>query len=245
MAKRSVAGVPTGFTKIGNVPELTIDIEVTKFEHKESESGSRLIDVVIIQEKKGTFNFVAESLSLENLSVGLWGESAVVASGTVSGGSEVITIPTATPAGAIFPLAHPRVTSVVVTGSGGTPSYAEGTDYDVDAVNGAITVKGAIVTDAASSDITIEPAYSYAGYTKMDAFTQATAPERWLRFHGLNTINNDAVIIDMFRAQFDPLTGYGLINEELGSVTMQGTLLADDLRVTGSKFFQERISAAA
>lgn len=36
------------------------------------------------------------------------------------------------------------------------------------------------------------------------------------------------------------MTDYGLINEELGSVKLNGTLLADATRLTGSKFFSQR-----
>lgn len=65
-------GKPKGFLPVGNVPELTINIETSKLEHKESETGSRLTDLTIITEKKGTFEFKLENLSLDNLAMGLW-----------------------------------------------------------------------------------------------------------------------------------------------------------------------------
>lgn len=238
MAARDPAtGRALGFQKIGNVPELTINIETTKFEHKESESGARLVDLTIIQEKKGTIEFVLENLSLDNLAVGLWGQKATVAGATVSG--EVINIPQAVASGMRFSLAHPAVSAVTITGPGGTPAYTAGDDYVLDAKNGTITVLGDIVTAAAAAATTVEVGYTYAGYTKLDAFTQVVAPERWLRFEGLNTVDGKAVILDMFRAQFDPLTGYGLINEELAQVTMTANLLADTTQLTGSQFFKQ------
>lgn len=235
--RNAITGKPMGFSKIGNVPELTLNIETTKFEHKESESGARLIDLTIVQEKKGTIEFVLENLSLDNLAVGLWGEKATVAGATVS--DEVIAIPQAVASGMRFPLAHPAVSAVTVTGPGGTPSYDAGVDYVVDARNGTITILADIVTAASAAATTIEVSYTYAGYTKLDAFTQVVAPERWLRFEGLNTVDGKAVILDMFRAQFDPLTGYGLLNEELAQVTMTANLLADTTQLTGSQFFKQ------
>ena len=83
MATRSVAGLPEGFIAIGNVPKLSIDIEVDKFEHKESESGNRLVDLTIIKQKKGKFSFTLDNLNMDNLSLGLYGSYVTVAAGTV------------------------------------------------------------------------------------------------------------------------------------------------------------------
>lgn len=57
-------GALSNLVFVGNVTSLTIDIATTKFEHKESMSGGRLIDLTIIQEKNATFKFSSESLDL-------------------------------------------------------------------------------------------------------------------------------------------------------------------------------------
>jgi hypothetical protein len=140
-----------------------------------------------------------------------------------------------------YALAHPGVTSVVVkddvAGAPGTTTYVVDTDYTVDAVNGAITP---LSTGAITAAEVLHVAYTFASYTQMDAFMSSAAPERWLRFEGLNTVDDSKVVIDIFKAQFDPLTGYGLLNEDLASVDMKGTILADPLRTSGSKFFRQR-----
>lgn len=244
IAERNEAtGRPLGFLAVGNVPELTINIETTKIEHKESETGSRLVDLTLVTEKKGTFEFVLENLNLENLAMGLWGSKATVAGDTVA--AEVITA-SKNSVGMRYPLANPQVSAVTVNGSGGTPTYTVTTDYTVDAKNGVISIVpgGAIATALAAlvdpaTTLDLEVDYTYGGYIKVDAFTQAQAPTRWLRFEGINTVDGSTVIVDMFKAQFDPLTGYGLINEELGSVTMAGSVLADALQPGDSKFFRQ------
>jgi hypothetical protein len=235
VAERDVAtGKPKGFLPIGNVPELTIDIEVTKFEHKESESGSRLLDLTIVKEKKGTFKFKLENLSLENLAMGLYGESAAVVGGSVVG--ETVSFY----AGKRMPLAHPDVSAVVVKDDTDVTTYALGTDYLVDAANGVIIFPATGSTIVGSCKVS----YTYGAYSKMEAFTSAASPERYLRFEGLNTVDNSRVIIDAYRAQFDPLTNYGLINDELAAVDMSGSLLADSFVVSGSPFFRQRNVAA-
>ena len=245
IAERDEAtGTPLGFLPIGNVSELTINIETTKLEHKESESGSRLIDLTIIKEKKGSFEFKLENLSLDNLALALWGTKASVVGATVptGAGGELVTIPKGAVGGMHFPVKHPKISAVTVNdGATGLTPFVLNTDYTIDAANGAIILKagGGIVTAAAAAATSIKVSYTYANYTKTDAFTQSNAPTRWLRFEGLNTVDNSTVIIDMFKGQFDPMTGYGLINEELANVSMKGSLLADAMQSTGSKFFRQ------
>lgn len=243
VAKRNAAtGKAEGFIAVGNVPELSIDISVDKFEHKESETGGRLLDLTIIKQKTGTFKYKLENLNLENLALGLFGESSTVIGGTVASGTpENIDIPMGAKS-MRFPLANAKVAAVVVKGSDNIATMLEGTDYTVDLTNGVIILPaaGAIVTAAALAATSIKVSYTYAGYTNLESFTSAAAPERWLRFEGLNTVDNSSVIIDMYRAQFDPLTGYSLLSDEVASVDMGGTLLADSFITSGSKFFRQR-----
>jgi hypothetical protein len=228
----AVTGSPKGFIPVGNVPALTINIAVTKFEHKESESGSRLLDLVITKEKTGTFQFTLENLSLENLALGLYGSSATVSSGAVT--DEIVKFY----AGKRMPLAHPNVSAVVVKDSTETTTYTAGEDYTVDADNGVLIFPSTGADPDEGDELNV--AYSYGGYSKVDAFMASASPERWLRFEGLNTVDDTKVVIDIFRAQFDPLTNYGLINEDIAQLEMNGSILSDSLRPSGSKFFQQR-----
>lgn len=296
-AKRDAAtGKPLGFVNVGNVPELSIDIEVTKFEHKESESGNRLLDLTLVKEKKGKFKMKMENVSLDNLAIGLYGDVATVAQGPVV--AEQVKFYK----GMRMPLAHPDVSLVVVslpaalnfpattavalnalykpaTSNGhyyrvsvaGTTAAAEptwptngatvvsgtatfidmgtnvkvlGTDYTVDAKNGILIfpATGSALVDGD----TLSVDYTHAAYTNLEAFTQSVSPERWLRFEGLNTVDGSHVIVDCFKSQFDPLTGYTLINDEIAAIDMGGTLLADAFitNPASSKFFRQRNVAA-
>lgn len=241
VAERNVDGSPKGFRRIGNVPELTLNIEIDKFEHKESESGVRAIDLSIIKEKRGKFSFTLENISIENMALAFWGESATVTGSTVAAPGESFTVDK----GLRYALAHPNISSVVVkddnAGVPGTTTYTVGDDYTVDAEHGTITI---VATGAIADSDVIWVTYTYGGYTRMDAFTQAAAPERFMRFEGLNTVDGSHVVIDLPRAQFDPGTGYQLINEELSSITLGGTLLLDSSITSGSQFFTQRNIAA-
>ncbi len=231
LAERNTNGTPKGFIWVGNVPSVTISIATTNFEHKESRTGNRQTDLVIVKEKKGTFQFKIESLDLDNLALGLWGAKSSITGATVT--AESIAVDALDRA---YLLAHPSVTSVVVKDSTNATTYTVVTDYILDAIGGMITpVTGGAIT--ASSTIHVD--YTYASGSKVDAFTVATPPQRWMRFNGINTIDGKHVVVDVFKAQFDPLTNLGFINEDLGAVDMQGTILADSLRTSGSQFFTE------
>lgn len=241
-----ITGRAKGFVPVGNIPELTVDIEVTKFEHKESESGNRLVDLTLTKEKKGKFKFKLENLSADNLAMALYGTTATVAGGTIAVGSpETLYIPSGGKSRR-YPVAHPDISSVVVKDATNTTTYTTPTDYTVDAKNGEIIIPatGAIATACASVDITIKVSYTYASYTNMEAFTSAVAPQRWLRFEGLNTVDGTRVIVDLYKVQFDPLTNYGLIVEDLASVDISGDILADSFILSGSQFFRQRNVAA-
>ena len=232
-----LTGKPMGFERIGNVPELTLDIEVTNFEHKESESGARGLDLIINKERKGKFSFKMESITPANLALGLMGSASTVAGATVSGETVKVYL------GLRTPLEHPDVSGVTITID--AVPLVPGTDYTLDEANGVIIWPETATTNVSAGD-TATVGYTYGGYDRLDAFTQSNANERYLRFEGLNTVDDSRVIVDLYRCQFDPLTGYGLINEELASVDVTGSLLADPFIVGAgkSKFFVQRNVAA-
>lgn len=231
-----VSGLPTGFINVGNVSKATVEISVDKFEHKESESGQRLLDLTIVKEKKGKLNLTIDNLSMDNLALALYGSYATVTGATVTSEDLVGYL------GKMTPLAKPDVSAVTITNSAGSTTYTAGTDYILDAKFGTITVPaaGSAITNAQA----LKANYTFATHTKMDSFTTGSAPERWVRFQGLNTADGSHVLLDFFRARFDPLTGYDLINDELAVPTMTADLLADTTKTSGSQFFTEKYISA-
>lgn len=222
---------------VGNVTSLTVDIATTKFEHKESMSGDRAIDLTIVQEKNATFKFTSESLTLQALALGLYGTAGASEAGTVTAESHKAKL------GAAIPLKHPNVSTVVVKKA--ATVLVAGTDYDVDEGFGTVYVKASSPT--IDDDDTLLIDYAYGAYDSIEAFTTGTPPERYIRFEGLNTVNGDLRLIEIPRAAFDPLTGLEFINEELGSGEFNGNILPD-LTVTNpvlSKYFRERRVTAA
>jgi hypothetical protein len=242
----ATTGAPLGFDELGNIPDLSVSVAVTKFEHKESQSGSRAVDLTIVQEKKGSFSMTLESMSLDNLALAFWGSHAHTVAGSVATENVIAYL------GKRSALSLPAVSSVVVQDDADTITYEFGTSAtDVLSLNGYVdedagsihvftdadqTTKGATVNIVDLEVLHI--AFDNAASGQVEAF-QETSMERYLRFEGLNTIEGKAVIVELYKAQLDPLADYGLINEELGTLTITGSLLYDDKQAEGSNFFRQ------
>jgi hypothetical protein len=228
--RNATTGAGENFIAVGNVTSLTVDIATTKFEHKESMSGNRSIDATVITEQKGTFKFSTESLSLDNLALGLYGTKLTTTSGAVTAETHTYE------AGHIIALKKPKVSAVIV--KVGATTCVLGTDYDIDTDFGTIypIATSTLIVDAAVVSVD----YTAGAVDRMDAFTTGTAPERFLRFEGLNTYDGKLVLLEVFRAAVDPMTGLEYINQDFGKADFSGNILLDSLVTgSGSKYFRE------
>ena len=132
----------------------------------------------------------------------------------------------------------------LVVNKGGSPVTQSG-NYEVDEDYGVIYVLAGAAGISDNDALTIN--YTYAAVDAIEAFTQATPPERYVRFEGLNTVDGSMRLIEIPRAAFEPITGMELINEELGTVELNGNILPD-LTITAtdkSRYFRERRFAPA
>lgn len=237
VADRSlVDGSLSGFRFLGNVTELTINVSNTKQEHKESMTGNRGVDETIIKEIKPTIKFKAESISLSNLALAFYGTSANEAGAAVT--AEIHKVGDA---GTFVPLAHPAVTLVVVkvgdTADAASTAAVLGTDYNLDADFGVIHP---IVGGALAKGKFISVAYTYGTTLRMDALNVAVPPEKMIRFDGLNTVNGDLSLVELYRCKLEPIQTFSLINDDFANMDFTGNLLLDDFRPANSQYWSQR-----
>ena len=228
--KDGTTGEPnSGFRAVGNVSALSIGNDVTEFEHKESQSGQRAVDLTLITEISVSVNFTMESLVSENLALALKGTQTDTVASSVT--NEVVV-------GyhdLWSPLDRIDVSSVVVTNTGGITTYTVDTDYQLDAAAGAIRV---LSTGAITDTQSLEVDYSFGAQESVGALTVSANPTRWARFHGLNTVDNDnPVVVDVYKMEITPLAELALINDEIAQMEIEASALSDATRATGSKFF--------
>lgn len=226
-------GRPFNAYAIGNAPAMEIQIQTTQVDHKESQSGQRATDLTLITEKSATFNITIESLVPKNLAMSFYGRTTAVVGGTVTG--EPVRNPVG--GGGLLILAHNQVSDVVLTTTGGTPTAVPTGAYTVDPEFGTIQLDPSF-TPAVTGDLTAS--YTYAASDRLDALTEVAPPERFVRFQGINTIDDQLVLVEIPRAQFQPLQSLPLINEEVAQVQMTATILPDNFLVDGgSRYYRQ------
>lgn len=218
VGERDVSGNPTGLTHIGNVPELSLSFAVETLEHKESMSGQDLTDVSITTSKSGEISLTAEELIKETFALALNGTLSDVAGSTVASGEALCSAPAL---GKIYLLAHPDVSSVTLTHGG---SAIDAGKYTLNGKHGSVEF-----TDVTGLTGAVTAGYTYAAYKKVLMFT-ANDQDYWLRLEGLNKVNNERVVVDLYKVRINPTDGMAFINDELGSAPIKGKVLADTLK---------------
>lgn len=220
LGKRDVDGNPIEVRSPGNVADLKLSLKTEVLEHYESQSGQRSLDHRMIKSKSATINLSIEEFTKENLALALYGTHVATASGTVTneplGGATPIV-------GDRYFLAHPKVSTLVVKDSAGTPATLTlGTQYTADIDFGAIQF-----LDTTGLTAPFKASYAFGDVSEIGIFTQPL-PERFLRLEGLNTAQGNArVLVELYRVAFDPLKELALISAEYNKFELEGSLLAD------------------
>lgn len=229
-SKHATTGEPQGLLPVGNVPELTLNIGITKLQHRESQSGARGIDKVLATESSVTLNYSVEHFNSRNFETVLYGTNADVAAGTDVAANDIVAFHDKW-----SPMPHIGISSAVVKDDSDTTTYVVGTDYIVNESAGTIM---ALSTGSIGDGDVLHVTYDHSAQQKIDAVTSMAAPERWGRFEGLNTADDDSpVVLDFFKLSVGPMQNLGLIQNELANLPVETEALSDGTRSTGSKFF--------
>ena len=225
-------GSPLGYLPVGNVSALTIAIEREEFEHKESCTGARAIDLIITQEISATVTIVFESLNRENLALALFGTEQAVAGASIVDESVTARLDKFTP------LLHIKVTNIVVTDNTGMTTFVLDTDYNENEAFGTIC---ALSTGSITEGQELFVDYDFAAQEEVEAITSSTPPERALRFEGLNTAEspNSEFLIEVHRFAAAPLAELALIQDEIAQLSVEGDALVDPFKsAPASQIFQ-------
>jgi len=221
--KDPVTGFALALTWLGNVASLPLTLETESLTHNESYSGQNLEDVRIDTAKRASFSARVENFDIDSLAFGLYGNKVTVAGTSVVDedlpddlvvGDEVVT-------------RHPKVTSVVVKDSAGTPATLTlDTHYSIeDATTGRIKI---LNLAAYTQPFTVS--YTYGARKDVGMFINA-APIRWLRYEGINLATNTKVLVELYKVKIDPMSELPLISDgnSVGGYDMKGSALLEDL----------------
>lgn len=212
---------------VGNVSAANIELTTETVDKNESWSGNRALAARLITSKTGTFTATFDEIKAENLALMTHGESADVTASSVVDEPVAFTVAQYDYAQTEFQF----ISNVVITDSNGTPvTLVENTDYVIDSAAGGVI---RFISDPSTFTQPFLVSYDYSDFTRVVAFTQAAAPEYWVRFDGVNTLTDEALIIDIYRASFEPAS-LDVINEEFGGMEFSAGMLYDTINADDS-----------
>lgn len=139
------------------------------------------------------------------------------------------------------------VTLSGVTGAGA--SSVNGVSTKVVSIAGAVVTVGLNTTGKTivgtgakllGGAVALTVSYEYEAQVRLEALT-AKDVEVFTRYEGLNTAETgEPVVVDIFRTSIDPLSELALISDDFQSASVEGTVLIDNTRKTGSKYYTVR-----
>ena len=247
-----VTGNPIGLRPIGNCPDMRITVATTVVDHKGSQDGQRATDARLQTEIRVGCSITVENWNAKNLAEATRGSDTLLPAGTATN-EEIFGFP-----GLVSSLRYIDVTGLVVR-QGGTAltEYTDGTepwDYKINPSAGSIMLNDGILMDFAGYTPSSPPlaegdllsaTYNYGEQYLVSSLTRPIT-DNWLRFEGLNTIEeNSPVIVDVFRFSNDPLKELALLSDTFGQFVIEGSVLKDDTRLSGSNYFSIKKLKAA
>jgi hypothetical protein len=119
-------------------------------------------------------------------------------------------------------LKNQKVSVVVVKDSAGIPATVPAANYSVDSSFGTITI-----LNPATFVMPLKAEYTYAARETIAFFSQSIQ-EVAIRFEGVNTADNDTkVLVEIYRVALDPAKELGLITNDFGKFSLEGSALVD------------------
>jgi len=219
LGERNAAGLPINLRSPGNVADLKLALKTDVIEKYETQTGQRSLDHRMIKQKGATAMLTIEEFTKENLALAMYSHHTDTAPSTVT--DEVIAGPINV--GERYLLAHQKVSALQLRDSAGAPAtLIAGTHYIAEPDFGAIEF-----LDVAGFTLPLRASYAFGATTSIGIFTRPL-PERFLRFEGINTAQNNAkVLVELYRLAFDPLKELSLISDEYNKFEIEGALLRD------------------
>jgi hypothetical protein len=227
-ADRNASGSPVNPQWFGNAPEFTVGLAADTLSHKESYSGTRSTDARIIRELTATVSITTDDFKESNMELATFGVGSQLAGSAKTAQAVWASAPVV---GELYQLPNTgRVSGVTVKSAGVAVNTAF---YSVDA-SGVLSFSDVTgVTGPITADFTD------ASSRQIGAF-KVTAPEKYIILDGLNTAEStdandyERTRVNLFKVRLDPTESLNFINDEFGTLVLNGSPLKDTLRSAAS-----------
>lgn len=224
--RNAITGAPEGLIFVGDLASVEMTPQVDRWEVRENVSGKNAIGASGVRGLSYSLTIGMRSIKPDHLAIALGADNTAKTANSVTDELHTVYL------GKMSLLEHNKVTNVLITGSGGTPTYVEDTDYVVHADEGLIEwLTGGSVTEA----LAVEIDYDYAAQHHL-AVNPANA-DKYIVFAGINNADNDKQTrVELYKAQLDP-SARSLITDEPTDAPLSGVVLLDTLRPEGDQLY--------
>jgi hypothetical protein len=236
---RRVSGVYQGWQEIGNATKFGIKSNSTLKERKSKKCNSygQPVDAVSIPDPS-ELSIDTDTINRQNLAMAFLGNDYAlsVAASTVT--DEVIIAPVV--AGASMVTALPNISAVVLTDSGASTTYVEGTDYTVsNAVIGMIDIiDGGAITSAQS--LLVDYASGGVSGIRITGGTESQINVA-IKLVGKNLVNDNGVVVDVWDAIISPNSEIDFLSDDFSNIQLTGRIQLDESKGNGYEVTTERV----
>ncbi len=208
-----------GFENLGSLTDISFAHTFTEVEIKETQTGNGLTAASFITDKEVEVTLTFKSFSAKNLELLSLGNSTLNAAAVAKTGSQ--TIGEQGKYYRIGDLIDSSNTAPVFTGTGGTPTYVEGTDYQYDDGGYFFVVEGGAIT--ASSEV--EYTYDTPEYNDIQAF-QNNVLNKFMSFDAVNKLTGEHVLVEVAKLAINPSDAIPFLSPDAeGTATLTGKAL--------------------
>lgn len=153
---------PGAFRYMGNTPEFNLTIESETLDHFSSDEGIREKDDSVALEVTRSGSLICDDIQAENIALFFFGSTSSLATVAAAGQNENFA---SVNQGDVLQLGLTignrvgtrGIDNFVLNGSGGTPTYVEGTDYSVDLDRGMFSIlEGGGIADGSAIETTFD-----------------------------------------------------------------------------------------
>jgi len=187
---------PDGFRYMGNSPTFGVTVDVQELEHYDADEGVKVLDESVVLQANRTGSLVLDDIQPDNVALFLFSQPETISVTAQSGLTETFTgvkldrsykigISSANPSGVL------NVDPATFVAKVGATTLVAGTDYELDAKRGKLTLlEGATnVSDGNDVDIT----YDILAYTRSHIAAGSEQVEGALLYEEFNPVGKNSV----------------------------------------------------